>query len=283
MAAEFWTTSRSEPGEPIPENAPEAGAKYTEIAQGHGRSPHRAGRPAIGGADQRIARQHVAVAGCTLRPLRTTTSQIGDLSANANPRHYLRSRVLQVDPVRLLPAPPAADSLETRAELDLLLARPSEAYAGTGPLLPGGSQSHNVGVSVRPGDRLHAREPAGPRPTVEEGWKGYVPDRRRRQDALRPHAAGARSKTGWSRAGGKETSAAYPSGHATHGMVYAMILAEIAPEQRPALLQRGREIGWNRVIAGVHYPSDIAAGRVLGRPWPGPVGRSGVSTGTRQS
>jgi acid phosphatase (class A) len=29
-------------------------------------------------------------------------------------------------------------------------------------------------------------------------------------------------------------------------------------------MERGREIGWSRVIAGVHYPSDLTAGRVLG-------------------
>ena len=29
-------------------------------------------------------------------------------------------------------------------------------------------------------------------------------------------------------------------------------------------MERGREIGWDRVIGGVHHPSDITAGRVLG-------------------
>jgi acid phosphatase (class A) len=30
-------------------------------------------------------------------------------------------------------------------------------------------------------------------------------------------------------------------------------------------LKRGQEIGWDRVIAGVHFPSDVYAGRVLGQ------------------
>jgi acid phosphatase (class A) len=55
----------------------------------------------------------------------------------------------------------------------------------------------------------------------------------------------------------------YPSGNSTPGMLYAILLAELAPAQREAILERGREIGWNRVIAGVHYPSDVTAGRVL--------------------
>jgi acid phosphatase (class A) len=44
-----------------------------------------------------------------------------------------------------------------------------------------------------------------------------------------------------------------------------LILAEIAPERRAALIQRGREIGWDRVIAGAHYYSDVVAGRVFGQ------------------
>ena len=30
-------------------------------------------------------------------------------------------------------------------------------------------------------------------------------------------------------------------------------------------MERGRQIGWNRVVGGMHHPSDIAAGRVLGQ------------------
>jgi acid phosphatase (class A) len=65
--------------------------------------------------------------------------------------------------------------------------------------------------------------------------------------------------------GRREDDFAYPSGHATRGMLYATILAEIAPDKAEALVERGRQIGWNRVIGGMHHPSDIAAGRVLGQ------------------
>ena len=58
---------------------------------------------------------------------------------------------------------------------------------------------------------------------------------------------------------------AYPSGHATRGYLYAKILAQIDPEKADALMERGRQIGWIRVVGGMHHPSDIAAGRVLGQ------------------
>jgi len=57
----------------------------------------------------------------------------------------------------------------------------------------------------------------------------------------------------------------YPSGHSTRGTVWALVLAEIFPERREAILAKGRDSGWLRVLGGVHYPTDIYAGRVLGQ------------------
>ncbi len=59
-------------------------------------------------------------------------------------------------------------------------------------------------------------------------------------------------------------SGSYPSGHSTQAFLWAGLLAEIFPEKRAALRERAELVAWSRVVAGVHYPSDIAAGRVLG-------------------
>lgn len=59
-------------------------------------------------------------------------------------------------------------------------------------------------------------------------------------------------------------SGAYPSGHATMAFVWADLLAEIFPDKRAALRERAELVAWSRVIGGVHYTSDIAAGRMLG-------------------
>ncbi|HYD60740.1 MAG TPA: phosphatase PAP2 family protein [Noviherbaspirillum sp.] len=59
------------------------------------------------------------------------------------------------------------------------------------------------------------------------------------------------------------SSGSYPSGHATFAYLSAIVLAEIVPEKREQIFQRAIEFGNNRVIGGVHYPSDIDAGRHL--------------------
>ena len=56
----------------------------------------------------------------------------------------------------------------------------------------------------------------------------------------------------------------YPSGHSAVGWAWALILTEIAPERMDAILERGRAFAESRVICGVHWHSDIAAGMVLG-------------------
>ena len=61
-----------------------------------------------------------------------------------------------------------------------------------------------------------------------------------------------------------EPSASYPSGHSARATCWAEILVDTFPDKRDALLARGREIGFDRAIAGVHFPTDIYGGRVIG-------------------
>jgi len=59
----------------------------------------------------------------------------------------------------------------------------------------------------------------------------------------------------------KRTDDAYPSGHTTSGYLLALTFAEMIPEKRDALLARAEAFARSRLICGVHYPSDLIAGR----------------------
>jgi len=61
-----------------------------------------------------------------------------------------------------------------------------------------------------------------------------------------------------------KTNASYPSGHSMTGWTWALILAELAPAKADDMLAIGKQIGESRIICGVHYASDIEAGRTLG-------------------
>ena len=62
-----------------------------------------------------------------------------------------------------------------------------------------------------------------------------------------------------------EKSFSYPSGHATEGTVLSLVLADLLPDQKDAILAEGRAIGWHRIQIARHYPSDIYAGRFFAR------------------
>jgi len=59
------------------------------------------------------------------------------------------------------------------------------------------------------------------------------------------------------------TGSSYPSGHAAYGWTAAMVLARVAPERTSALMARATEYAESRIVCGVHFPTDIEAGRII--------------------
>jgi acid phosphatase (class A) len=59
-------------------------------------------------------------------------------------------------------------------------------------------------------------------------------------------------------------SGSYPSGHATVGTLMGIELANMLPEKRAEIMARAWEFARNRVVGGIHYPSDIEMGRISG-------------------
>lgn len=56
----------------------------------------------------------------------------------------------------------------------------------------------------------------------------------------------------------------YPSGHSSIGWAWALVLAEADPERTDAILKRGLAFGQSRAVCGVHWKSDVEAGRIMG-------------------
>jgi len=61
-----------------------------------------------------------------------------------------------------------------------------------------------------------------------------------------------------------KTPSSYPSGHATMGYSMAVVLAHLIPEKSDIIFTRARLYADERVICGVHFPSDTAASQVVG-------------------
>lgn len=61
----------------------------------------------------------------------------------------------------------------------------------------------------------------------------------------------------------KSYSPAYPSGHTTFSFTQAKILSEIFPAKRSEFFKRADEISNHRVLVGMHYVQDVAAGKDL--------------------
>jgi len=59
-------------------------------------------------------------------------------------------------------------------------------------------------------------------------------------------------------------SGSYPSGHTTVGTLMGIVLSNMVPEKRAVIMARAWEYGHNRIVGGIHYATDIEAGRITG-------------------
>ncbi|TPL84397.1 phosphatase PAP2 family protein [Mesorhizobium sp. B2-3-13] len=60
------------------------------------------------------------------------------------------------------------------------------------------------------------------------------------------------------------SSGSWPSGHATVGTMMGIILADMVPERRAEIMARAAEFAHNRIVGGIHYPSDVEMGKISG-------------------
>lgn len=186
---------------------------------------------------------------------------LGMAAAGMAQESYLAASHL--DGIALLPPPPAEGSAEAAADLASVRAvfhgrtPAQEALATRNASLSFFLFTPAIGPWFQPGklpktEALFVRVKKAIRPVInvpKDHWK-----------RRRPYQVDAQLSLGK-----PEPSYSYPSGHSTCGTIYAAVLAELFPQKREAILAIGREIGWDRVIIGKHFPTDVFAGRVLGQ------------------
>jgi acid phosphatase (class A) len=182
-----------------------------------------------------------------------------------------------VDLMHLLPPPPALNSADERRDLDYLL---TVQRARTPAALMRAESDGAVTIyrfadglgSDFTQDKLPAfdafivkvmGEEAGPLNMAKNFW--HRPRPFEREAALAPPEDLKQGVANLQPPGAQGPVTyifSYPSGHATFGALMAILLADMVPEKRTELFARGWEYGENRVVGGVHYQTDVDAGRI---------------------
>lgn len=164
----------------------------------------------------------------------------------------------------LLPPPPAQDSLQTRGEIKELLQiqkkRTKEQEAAAqgdveksvfrfADVLGGKFAKDNLPLTAALFDRVLAEAKAVVKPV-----KVFY-------NRPRPYMA---DKDVHPCVKEEDMGESYPSGHATAGVAMSVVLAAMVPEKKGEIFARGRAFAYNRMVAGVHYRSDMEAGILSG-------------------
>jgi acid phosphatase (class A) len=182
---------------------------------------------------------------------------------SAPPPRYFDTGTL--DLTRVLPPPPANDSAETRGDLDEMLVIQKKRSAAESQRAvddvpaniyrfaevlgnPAGFNAKNLPLT----DAMF-RKVLGSELSVVGAAKKYYG--RPRPFLLEPQLQPLIEKPG---------DGSYPSGHSSWVRAVALVLADMIPERRAQIIARANEYARNRVVAGVHYPSDIEAGKLAG-------------------
>lgn len=171
----------------------------------------------------------------------------------------------------LLPAPPAAGSALAAADLDAHRStralrdtpRWAMAYKDSVLKFPDAAQTFScaldLAISQEATPHLNALLR---RSLLDAGLATYkAKDHYNRQ---RPFAALNETTCSPKEEATLAKDGSYPSGHAAIGWAWAQLLTSIAPDKTDALLQRGFAFGQSRQVCGVHWQSDIDAGRLIG-------------------
>ena len=176
------------------------------------------------------------------------------------PSYFLDRAVLIALPV--LP-PPGNSSTETRAELDELLELQQERTRAQVKMMTKHLEYDGVCSAIlAAADRKLTRAPKTQTVLkhVQMDASLALFHAKKRFNRARPHQLEPRLHPAIS----VPSHPAYPSSHALQGYLVARTLSLLFPPKNQDLMTVGEQIGREREIAGLHYPSDSKASRALG-------------------
>lgn len=188
-------------------------------------------------------------------------AQAEEVSASANARYLVGiapDLTVLVAPPPLPGSPAAADDLRqvlalqrsrTTAQLALADGDTKKSVFRFADAVGEGFRADRLPFTHAFFQRL-AKEGAGPLKAAKDYWK-----------RPRPYNVSAEVHPGIVTEG---TSPSYPSGHATFAYLSGVILAKIVPEKRAEIFARADAYAQGRALGGVHYVSDVEAGKVSG-------------------
>jgi acid phosphatase (class A) len=210
------------------------------------------------------------LAGCQTPPP-TSPEVVGEYRAGSGYLNGYLERKQLPDSLALLPPPPAPGSAQQAADLDTykrtraLRDTPRWALAAKDANLkfPAAASTFECALQVpisqqaTPNLNMLLR-----RTLLDAGLATYAAkDKYQRQ---RPFVVEKQSTCTPAEEAMLSKDGSYPSGHASLGWAWALVLVQAAPQRMDAILQRGDAFGFSRVICGVHWQSDVEAGRLIG-------------------
>jgi acid phosphatase (class A) len=169
-----------------------------------------------------------------------------------------------IDPQKLVPPPPAPDSLVQRAEIEVLL---NLQTARTPAQITRAQEIQAEDVFVFGSDVLGEWFDATNLPKTAAFFMKVRDDFLPLNHAIkkifnrrRPPFQDARIKPCVE----FSDTSSYPSGHATQSALWAGLLSVIFPEHATDFASRAAETRWARLVGGAHHPTDVEAGRIIG-------------------
>ena len=209
---------------------------------------------------------------CTTAPKPPTTmAEVGELRAGSGYVNGYLTRADMADSLALVPPPPAeksarlADDVEAYRALTALRNGPRCAQAAKDAVLKFPAAADHfacaLGVQISEQNTPHLNmllrrtlaDAGGATYKAKDKYQRARPFMVFNEPTCTPGEEAHLRKDG-----------SYPSGHSALGWAWALVLTQVAPERTDALAQRGRAYAQSRGVCGVHWKSDIEAGRFVG-------------------